>query len=207
MNTKTKIYYHKGDLPKTVSFKKAVAVDTETMGLNLQRDRLCVVQLSSGDGIAHIVQLKDDYHAPYLKKILSDPKILKIFHYARFDVAMLYLYLNVLPTPIFCTKIASRLTRTNTDSHGLKNLCEDLLNVKLSKQQQTSDWGADKLSAEQLEYAAADVLYLHDLKEKLEKLLKREDRLELAQACFDFVFVKALLDIEGFENIDIFAHS
>jgi len=207
MTKNSKIHYHKGDLPKGLKWGKELAIDTETMGLKFARDRLCVVQLSKGDGTAHIVQLEEGYDAPNLIELLSDEKILKIFHFGRFDIAMILQYLGVLMYPVFCTKIASRLSRTNTPHHGLKNLCKDLLNIELSKQHQTSDWGAEELHADQLKYAASDVLYLHQLKEKLEILLKREERLELATSCFEFLPTRAILDLEGFEDEDVFSHS
>ncbi|HLY55772.1 MAG TPA: ribonuclease D [Stellaceae bacterium] len=198
---------HHGDLPAGLSFGPAVAVDTETMGLNLQRDRLCVVQLSAGDGNSHLVQLpKGEYDAPHLKALLADKSVLKILHFARFDIAMVAEWLGVVMQPVYCTKIASRLIRTFTDRHGLKDLCKDLLNIDLSKQQQSSDWGADELTEEQLRYAGSDVLYLHQLKAKLDPILAREGRAELAQACFDFLPARALLDLEGWPEFDIFAH-
>lgn len=203
------VHYHRGDLPADVTFTGAVAVDSETMGLSLVRDRLCVVQLSGGDGVAHVVQVggAHGYDCPNLKKVLADPALLKIFHYARFDVAMVQKYLGVTCTPIYCTKIASRLTRTNTDSHGLKSLCSDLLGVELSKEQQTSDWGTDgDLTERQLAYAAADVLYLHRLKDRLDALLAREGRSEIAQACFQFLPTRARLDLLDWEDVDIFSH-
>jgi ribonuclease D len=202
------ITLHIGDLPAEVGLGDTVAVDTETLGLSLVRDRLCLVQLSAGDGTAHIVQLdRASYDCPNLKRMLSDTAITKIFHYARFDVAMIARHLGVLAEPVFCTKIASRLTRTYTDRHGLKDLARELLAVELSKQQQSSDWGADELSDAQLEYAASDVLYLHALKERLEALLQRESRVHLADACFRFLPARALLDIAGWAEDDIFAHS
>ena len=196
-----------GDLPADISFGDCVAIDTETMGLNPIRDRLCLIQLSSGDGHAHLVQLKDgDYDAPNLKKLLTDPAVTKLFHFARFDVAVLKAYLGVTVTPIYCTKIASKLVRTFTDRHGLKDLCRDLLGVEISKQQQSSDWGAPVLSREQLEYAASDVLYLHQMRAKLDVMLAREGRTELAKACFDFLPARAQLDLGGWPEADIFAH-
>lgn len=198
---------HRGDLPPGLSFGPVVAIDTETMGLSLQRDRLCVVQLSSGDGTAHVVHLPDRrYDAPNLKALLADPTVTKLFHFARFDLAMIRRHLGVVCAPVYCTKIASRLTRTNTDRHGLKDLCRDLLGVELSKQQQTSDWGAEQLSAEQVAYAASDVLHLHALKAKLDTLLDREGRRSLAEACFRFLPDRAALDLAGWEDQDIFAH-
>ena len=201
------VYYHRGDLPSGVLKGPSVAIDTETMGLNPHRDRLCVVQLSAGDGDAHVVHFPEPvYDAPNLKQLFADPKILKLFHFARFDVAVVKQYLNVRCEPVWCTKIASKITRTNTDRHGLKDLCRDLLGVELSKQQQTSDWGAQDLSAEQLAYAASDVLYLHRLKDNLETLLDRERRRDLAEACFRFLPDRALLDLAGWPEEDIFAH-
>jgi len=201
------IHLHHGDLPAGVGFGASVAIDTETMGLDPNRDRLCLVQLSAGDGVCHLVQFaKDAYAAPHLKALLTDPAVLKIFHFGRFDIAMLQRYLGVLTQPVYCTKIASRLTRTFTDRHGLKDLVRDLIGVELSKQQQSSDWGASELSDEQLRYAASDVLHLHALKAKLDAMLAREGRTQLAQACFDFLPTRALLDLGGWGAEDIFAH-
>ena len=201
------IKLHKNDLPEGLTFGGSVAVDTETMGLRPHRDRLCVVQLSAGDGTAHLIQLDgSDWSAPNLKALLADPTVLKIFHFARFDVAALRQYLGVATGPIYCTKIASKLVRTYTDRHGLKDLCGELLGVELSKQQQSSDWGAQKLSDQQRHYAASDVLYLHALKSKLDDMLQREERAELAETCFQFVATRAKLDLAGFEDIDIFSH-
>ncbi len=201
------IELHEGDLPETVRFGAAVAVDTETMGLNPNRDRLCLVQLSGGNGECHIVRLaKGRYEAPRLKALMADPAVLKIFHFARFDVAMLRRFLGVTATPLYCTKIASRLTRTFTDRHGLKDLCKDLLGVDLSKEQQSSDWGAAELSQAQLKYAASDVLHLHALKARLDEMLAREGRRELAEACFRFLPIRAELDLAGWPEEDIFAH-
>jgi len=201
------IYFHEGDLPKTASFGKDVAVDTETLGLNPHRDRLCLVQLSAGDGNAHLVRFKrGKYEAPRLKKVLSDPKRLKIFHFARFDLAVLKQYLKIDAGPVYCTKVASRLARTSTDRHGLKDLCRELLNVEISKQQQCSDWGAETYDHAQLEYAASDVLYLHRLKAKLDRLLKREGREPLAAAAFAFLPARAEMDLLGWEATDIFTH-
>ncbi len=198
---------HRGDLPAGLTFKSGVAVDTETLGLKPQRDRLCLVQLSGGDGTSHLVQFDGtDWSAPRLKALLTDPGLTKIFHYARFDVAVLERYLGVVTGPIYCTKIASKLVRTYTDRHGLKDLCAELLGVELSKQQQSSDWAAEKLSPEQLAYAASDVLYLHRLKAALDTMLAREGRTELAQACFSFLSTRARLDLAGFEDVDIFSH-
>ncbi|KKB78750.1 3'-5' exonuclease [Devosia soli] len=202
------IRVHRGDLPNLSNYGREVAIDTETMGLNPHRDRLCVVQLSPGDGSADVIQIPQDLsEAPNLVKLLTDPAVTKIFHYARFDVAVLQQRFGVVTGPIYCTKIASRLVRTYTDRHGLKELVRELLNVDLSKQQQSSDWGSDKLSDAQLDYAASDVLYLHDLKRHLDRMLKRENRMELAQSCFDFVKTRCALDLLGWQETDIFAHS
>ena len=199
---------HRGDLPDLSRYATSVAIDTETMGLNPHRDRLCVVQLSGGDGSADVVQVaKGQRDAPHLKALLSNPKITKIFHYARFDMAVLYQTFGVMPQPVYCTKIASRLSRTYTDRHGLKDLARELLAVELSKQQQSSDWGAQELSEPQLAYAAADVLHLHALRDRLDAMLAREGRAELARACFDFLPARARLDLLGFDLEDIFAHS
>lgn len=201
------ITLHEGDLPDGVQFGAAVAVDTETMGLNPNRDRLCLVQLSDGNGDSHIVRLtKGRYEAPRLKALMADPAVLKIFHFARFDVAVIRRFLGVSTTPIYCTKIASKLCRTFTDRHGLKDLCRELLSVDLSKEQQTSDWGAAELTPAQLKYAAADVLYLHALRAKLDGMLAREGRRELAEACFRFLPTRAELDLAGWPEDDIFAH-
>lgn len=201
------IQFHTGDLPDHVQFRDSVAIDTETMGLNPLRDRLCVVQLSAGDGSAHLVRLpKGEYAAPNLKRLLADPEIIKIFHFARFDVAVLKHYLQVDTTPIYCTKIASKLIRTYTDRHGLRDVCKELLNVDISKGQQSSDWGNDDLSDAQCKYAASDVLHLHGLKNHLDTMLEREGRQELAQACFDFLPVRAELDLLGWPETDIFSH-
>ena len=198
---------HRGDLPDLSRYGKEVAIDTETMGLDPRRDRLCVVQLSPGDGSADIVQIPQDAtSAPNLVSLLSDPNRTKIFHYARFDMAVLKHRFGVVTGPVWCTKIASKLARTYTDRHGLKDLVKELLSIDLSKQQQTSDWGADELSDAQREYAASDVRYLHQLKDKLDERLVREDRVSLAQACFDFLPARALLDIAGWAEQDIFAH-
>ena len=199
---------HRGDLPDLARYKGSVAVDTEAMGLDTRRDRLCVVQLSPGDGSADVVQIPAGKHdAPNLKRLLGDAAILKIFHFARFDLGMLYNALGVMPNPVYCTRTASRLARTYTDKHGLKDLARELLGVDLSKQQQSSDWGADTLSEAQLAYAAADVLHLHALKEKLDTMLAREGRSELAAACFRFLPDRARLDLSGWAAEDIFAHS
>lgn len=201
------ITLHKGDLPDGLSFGKSVAIDTETLGLNPHRDRLCLVQLSSGDGTAHLVQIaKDGSDAPNLKALLQDPGVLKIFHFARFDVAVLDRYLGAATAPIYCTKIASKLVRTYTDRHGLKDLTAELLGIELSKQQQSSDWAATDLSDQQKAYAASDVLHLHALKEKLDMMLDREGRRALAEACFDFLPNRAKLDLMGYPNVDIFSH-
>jgi ribonuclease D len=199
---------HRGDLPDLTRYREAVAIDTETMGLHPHRDRLCVVQLSSGDGSADVVQIpKGHTDAPNLKALLADPAITKIFHFARFDVGMLYNAFGVMPQPVYCTKIASRLARTYTDRHGLKDLVREVLNIDLSKQQQSSDWGAQQLTEAQLAYAASDVLHLHALRERLDAMLAREGRTAIAQACFDFLPTRARLDLGGFETDDIFAHS
>jgi ribonuclease D len=202
------IRLHRCDLPDLSRYTDSVAIDTETMGLNPHRDRLCVVQLSPGDGSADVVQITMGHtYAPNLKKLLGDPKVTKIFHFARFDLAALYNALGVMPEPVYCTKIASRLCRTYTDRHGLKDLVREVLGVDLSKQQQSSDWGSQTLSEAQLSYAASDVLHLHGLRERLNVMLAREGRTELAQACFDFLPTRAKLDLSGWENEDIFAHS
>ena len=201
------IFFHKNDLPANVNFTKSVAIDTETMGLNILRDRLCLLQISGGDGNAHVIQFEQNkYDALNLKKILSDESIQKIFHFARFDLTAIKHYLNVEIKNIYCTKIASRLIRTYTDSHGLKSICEELLGVEISKKQQSSDWGNGEISEKQLEYAASDVLYLHALKEKLSKMLIRENRFEIFQACVNFLPTRVELDLQGFPTIDIFTH-
>ena len=201
------IALHRGDLPGAIAWGPAVAVDTETMGLSPGRDRLCLVQLSAGDGNAHLVQIgKGRADSPNLKALLADPSVTKLFHFARFDVAVLAHHLGVTPRPIYCTKIASRLVRTYTDRHGLKDLCKELLEIDLSKQQQSSDWGAAELSREQLDYAASDVLHLHALKQRLDAMLAREGRTALAEACFAFVPTRAQLDLGGWAEDDIFAH-
>ena len=202
------IRLHRGDLPDLAHYSGAVAVDTETMGLEPARDRLCVVQLSPGDGSADVVQIgRDVGPAPNLKRLLADPARLKIFHFARFDIGMLYKWLGVMPQPIYCTKIASRLTRTYTDRHGLKDLTKELTGKDVSKQQQSSDWGSETLTEAQVAYAADDVLNLHALKGKLDVMLAREGRTELAAACFEFLPVRARLDLAGWAAEDIFAHS
>ena len=201
------IHLHRGDLPAGLTFSGAVAIDTETLGLKPLRDRLCLVQLSAGNGTAHLVQLDGkDWSAPRLKALLTDQRITKIFHYARFDVAVLEQYLGVVTGPIYCTKIASKLVRTYTDRHGLKDLCNELLGIELSKQQQSSDWAATTLSPQQLAYAAADVLHLHELKKALDAMLARQGRTALAEACFSFLPHRAKLDLAGFEDTDIFSH-
>jgi ribonuclease D len=201
------ITLHRGDLPADLSLGAVVAVDTETMGLNPHRDRLCLVQLSAGDGNAHLVQIpRGPAKALRLAALLADPAVLKLFHFGRFDIAMLEHALGIRCEPVYCTKIAARLVRTFTDRWGLKDLCKELLGVDLSKQQQTSDWGADTLSEEQLAYAASDVLHLHALRTKLDALLEREGRTELAQAAFRFLPTRARLDLAGWPDVDIFEH-
>jgi ribonuclease D len=202
------IYFHEEDLPSDVSFEGPIAVDTEAMGLHPARDRLCLVQLSDGRGDEHLVRFRrgSDYAAPNLKALLGDSNRLKLYHFARFDVAMIRYYLGVMAAPLYCTRTASRLVRTYTDRHGLKELVKELLNTDLSKQQQTSDWGAPELNDAQRDYAASDVRYLHQLKAKLDERLVREDRVALAQACFDFLPHRALLDLAGWAEQDIFAH-
>lgn len=203
-----KIHLHEGDLPSGLDLGPVVAVDSETMGLSLVRDRLCLVQLSAGDGECHLVRFAPgEARAPVLNELLQDPAVLKLFHFGRFDIAMFLQNLGVLTQPVYCTKIASRLVRTMTDRHGLKDLCKELLGIDISKQQQTSDWGAAELSDEQLQYAASDVLYLHEIKAKLDALLEREGRTDLAEACFRFLPQRAALDVAGWPEIDIFAHS
>ena len=204
------IEVYQGDLPDDLDLGKCVAIDTEAMGLNPLRDRLCLVQISSGDGNAHLIQFpeghKGVYDAPNLVKLLEDPDVTKLFHYARFDVAILWVYLNVLTTNVYCTKIASRIARTFTQHHSLKTLCKELTGTDLSKQQQCSDWGSMDITDKQKEYAASDVLYLHEIKEKLDIMLKREGREELLIACNDFVPHRAVLDVAGWAEEDIFAH-
>lgn len=203
-----KIHLHQGDLPDGVAFEGSVAIDTETMGLNAFRDGLCVVQLSAGNGEAHVIKLnRPDYDCPNLKALISNPRILKIFHFARFDIAMMQHWLGAPCFPVYCTKIASRLSRTYTDRHGLKDLARETIGVDMSKAQQSSDWGAAELTDAQLAYAASDVLHLHAIKEKLDAMLAREKRVELAQACFDFLPVRAALDLSGWPEEDIFSHS
>ncbi|MGV6839946.1 MAG: ribonuclease D [Planktomarina sp.] len=199
---------YKGDLPDDLDLGPIIAIDCEAMGLNPHRDRLCVVQLSGGDGNAHLVQIaKGQTEAPNLCRLLTDPNVLKLFHFGRFDITAMYNAFGALTAPVYCTKIASRLVRTYTDRHGLKNLLQEMIGVDISKQQQSSDWGADELSNAQVEYAASDVLYLHALRDALNVRLEREDRMELAQACFDFLPTRAKLDLAGWPDTDIFAHS
>jgi ribonuclease D len=201
------ITLHRGDLPADLRFGDSVAIDSETMGLNPHRDRLCLIQLSAGDGNCHLVQFAaDHYAAPNLKALLQDQSVLKIFHFARFDLAVIRHYLGIDCTPVYCTKVASKLVRTFTDRHGLKDICRDLLGVELSKQQQSSDWGAATLTPEQLIYAASDVLHLHALKRRLDEMLAREHRTDLAAACFRFLPSRARLDLDGWPEIDIFSH-
>jgi ribonuclease D len=202
------IRLHRGDLPDLSRYTVSAAIDTETLGLHPHRDRLCLVQLSNGDGTADVVQIPAGHtDAPNLKKLLGDSNITKIFHFARFDLAVLFHTFGVMPEPVYCTKIVSRLVRTYTDRHGLKDLVRELLGVELSKQQQSSDWGATTLSEAQLAYAASDVLHLHQLRERLDAMLARENRIALADACFKFLPSRAKLDLQGWENEDIFAHS
>ncbi|MFN7180957.1 ribonuclease D [Hyphomonas sp.] len=201
------ITLHKGDLPAGLSFGSVVAVDTEAMGLNPQRDYLTLVQLSAGDGTAHIVQLGRDFDCPNLKALMVDPKVVKLFHFARFDIAMMRRWMGITVSPIWCTKIASRLARTYTDKHGLKDVAREVAGIDMSKAQQSSDWGAEKLTDAQIQYAASDVLYLHQIKAGLEAMLAREGRLGLAEACFAFLPTRAELDLAGWGEEDIFAHS
>ena len=205
------LHVHERDLPDGVDLGPVVAIDTEAMGLGLHRDRLCVIQLSGGDGDAHVVRVPLDAPtgpeaAPNIARMLADPKVLKLFHFGRFDIAVLANRLHTVARPVWCTKIASKLVRTYTDRHGLKNLCSELIGVDLSKQQQSSDWGAEVLTQQQVEYAASDVLHLHRLREELLRRLERENRLEIAARCFDFLPDRALLDLAGWEETDIFAH-
>jgi ribonuclease D len=201
------ITLHRGDLPSGLVFGDIVALDTETMGLDPNRDRLCLVQLSRGDGDAHLVHFEPGrFEAPNLTRLLADPSILKLFHYGRFDIAMLYKHFGVLAEPVWCTKIASKLTRTYTDRHGLRDLCRELLGIEISKQQQSSDWGAPHLTEDQLAYAASDVLHLHRLKNVLDGLIDREGRRDLADACFRFLPIRARLDLIGWAAEEIFAH-
>lgn len=207
MTTSPTISLHSGDLPDGIDFGASVAIDTETLGLVPRRDRLCVVQLSAGDGTAHIVQIRPGQkQAPNLTRLLADPRVTKLFHFARFDIAVLYAAFGTMAAPLYCTKIASKLVRTYTDRHGLKDLARELLGVDLSKQQQSSDWAAETLSEAQIAYAASDVLYLHALREKLDAMLRREGRGELASACFDFLPNRAKLDLLGWPDTDIFSH-
>lgn len=203
----TSILLHQQDLPADVALGPVVAVDTEAMGLNPRRDRLCLVQLSAGDGVCHLIRFSGhDFDAPNLRRLLLDPAIEKIFHFARFDLAILKLYLGITTRPVYCTKVASKLARTYTDRHGLKDLCKELLGIELVKQMQTSDWGARELSGAQLSYAASDVLHLHQLRARLDAMLQRERRQDLAAACFDFLPHRAELDLAGWGEIDIFAY-
>lgn len=201
------IEVHQGDLPAGIGFGPSVAVDTETTGLHPHRDRLCLVQLSAGDGTCHLVRIDNAAEAVNLRALLADPGVTKIFHYARFDLMMIRRHLGVVCRPVFCTRIASRLVRTYTQSHGLKDVCKELLGVELSKEQQSSDWAAGELSAAQVVYAANDVLHLHGVKARLEEMLNREGRVHLAQACFDFLNTRAELDLGGWVDEDIFSHS
>ena len=201
------ITLHKGDLPADIDFGPVVAIDCEAMGLNLHRDHLTLVQLSSGDGTAHLVQLGRDYDCPNLKALLTDPKVVKIFHFGRYDIAMMLRWMGITCAPVWCTKIASKLARTYTDRHGLKDVAREVAGAELSKAQQSSDWGTAELSDAQMQYAASDVLYLHQIKAGLEAMLIREGRLEMAQACFDFLPMRARLDLAGWDDQDIFAHS
>ena len=202
------VYLHEGDLPDDLDLGSEVAIDSETMGLRFRRDPLCVVQLSSGDGNAHVVRLnRPVYDCPNLKRVLTDPAVTKIFHFGRFDIGMFLLHLGVETRPVYCTKIASKLARTYTDRHGLKDVVRETVGVDLSKAQQSSDWGAETLSQAQLDYAASDVLYLHAAKAKLDMMLAREGRTELAAKCFDFLPTRSALDLAGWDETDIFAHS
>ena len=203
----TNIFFHKDDLAEGVKFQNSVAVDSETLGLRPERDPLCLVQLSSGDGTAHLVQLnRENYNAPNLKRVLSDKKCQKIFHFARFDVAVLKKYLNIDCEPLYCTKIVSKLVRTYTDKHGLKDLCKETLNIDLSKQQQSSNWGAEELTEDQKKYAASDVIYLHKIKSKLDEQLVKMNRQDMANECFSFIKTRVDLDLKGWPDIDIFSH-
>lgn len=207
MTSSPLITLHKGDLPDSIDFGNSVAIDTETLGLVPRRDRLCVVQLSKGDGSAHVVQIgAGQKQAPNLERLLTDPKVTKLFHYARFDIAVLYAAFGAMTAPLYCTKIASKLVRTYTDRHGLKDLVRELLGIDLSKQQQSSDWAAENLSEAQITYAASDVLHLHALQIRLDAMLQREGRSELAAACFEFLPTRAKLDLLGWEDKDIFSH-
>jgi ribonuclease D len=201
------IYFYKNDLPQNIQFKDSIAIDCETMGLNLSRDRLCLIQISSGDGNAHLVQFEQgNYDAPNLKKILADESILKIFHFARFDLAAIKHYLGVEIKNLYCTKIASKLVRTYTDSHGLKSICEELLGIEISKKQQSSDWGNFDITDKQKDYAASDVLHLHKLKNKLDLMIKREGRENILKAAFEFMPTRVKMDLIGFGGLDLFAH-
>ena len=203
----TNIFFHKDDLAEGVKFQNSVAVDSETLGLRPERDPLCLVQLSSGDGTAHLVQLnRENYNAPNLKRVLSDKKCQKIFHFARFDVAVLKKYLNIDCEPVYCTKIVSKLVRTYTDKHGLKDLCKETLNIDLSKQQQSSNWGAEELTEDQKKYAASDVIYLHRIKSKLDEQLVKMNRQDMANECFSFIKTRVDLDLKGWPDTDIFSH-
>ena len=207
MSAKPRVQLYHGDLPADLDLGRVVAIDTETLGLNPHRDRLCLIQLSSGDGNGHLVQFaRGGYDAPNLKRLLTDPQRLKLLHFARFDVAVLQRYLGIVTRPIYCTKIASKLVRTYTDRHGLKDLCKELLDIDLSKESQSSDWAAESLSQKQLDYAASDVLYLHRLKQRLDAMLAREGRTHLAEAAFAFLPTRAELDLGGWAEEDIFAH-
>ena len=208
MKSKAKsIEVYQGDLPAGMDFGDSVAVDTEAQGLNPERDRLCVVQVSAGGGVCHLVQFPDaDFTAPNLKALFTDDAVTKIFHYARFDVAIIKKYMGVVCGPVYCTKIASKLSRTYTGNHGLKDVCKELVNIDLSKEQQSSDWAVETLSPSQIEYAAADVLYLHQIRDELDKILQREGRSDLARACFEFLSTRADLDLGGWSDEDIFAH-
>ncbi len=200
-------FLHKNDLPANIKFTSSIAVDSETMGLNIIRDRLCLIQISDGNGDAHLVQFEQGkYDAPNLRKLLADEKIEKIFHFARFDLAALQYYLKVEVKNIYCTKIASKLTRTYTEAHGLKSLCDELLGIDLSKKQQSSDWGNSEITEKQLDYAASDVLHLHKLKTKLDVMLTRENRMEIFQACLKFLPTRVKIDLQGFSSADIFSH-
>jgi ribonuclease D len=201
------IEVYQGDLPAGMSFGDSVAVDTEAQGLKPNRDRLCMVQVSAGGGVCHLVQFPDaDFTAPNLKALFTDDAVTKIFHYARFDVAIIKKYMGVVCGPVYCTKIASKLSRTYTGNHGLKDVCKELVNIDLSKEQQSSDWAVETLSPSQIEYAAADVLYLHQIRDELDKILQREGRSDLARACFEFLSTRADLDLGGWSDEDIFAH-
>ncbi len=207
-NTPVDVHVHQDDLPAGLDFGAAIAVDTETQGLNLQRDRLCVVQISRGDGVCHLVQMTGkSYAAPNLKALMTNPEVMKIFHFARFDVAIMKRWLDIQIAPVFCTKIASKLVRTYTDRHGLKDVTKELLGIDLSKAQQSSDWAAQTLSPEQIAYAASDVLNLNAIQEQLQEMLEREGRTEMANACFDFLATRADLDLSGWVDADIFSHA